>query len=183
MRRPSPLTAVTQRNRGRWFERLLDQAHAHYAHEGRAQIRRQPTPTLPLRERIPGGRIRLIAIPVGRADVDYRGTLAGGRAIAFDAKSTATARGWSGRIPAHQLDILRAEHRLESVCGIMLAQWAPGWDQPRVIWVPMGAAEHLSVGCWTAADALGLAGAAAVPFHGWPDYLEVVTTAPTREVS
>ncbi|TET54120.1 MAG: hypothetical protein E3J64_02425 [Anaerolineales bacterium] len=102
-------------NRGRFFERYLEHLHIRYWQEMRARIEFVPTPTRPRR-----GRQGTTWVPVRKGIVDYVGVLAGGRFVAFDAKSTKSETGWrvkvSRRSPrndtSHQWDYLNEVHAL-----------------------------------------------------------------------
>jgi recombination protein U len=96
-------------NRGRFFEQYLHHLHARYRVEERARIDFIPTPTRPHNDQ---GRV--MWAPVCKGIVDFVGVLAGGRFVAFDAKSTKNTHSWrvkvSGRSPrndaTHQWEYL-----------------------------------------------------------------------------
>jgi recombination protein U len=79
----------THANRGRFFEEYLHHLHARYRDQGRARIDFIPTPTQPH-----NGRNGVSWVPVRKGIVDFVGVLAGGRFVAFDAKSTRNTRSW-----------------------------------------------------------------------------------------
>jgi len=76
-------------NRGRFFEQYLEHSHTRYRAEERARIDFIPTPTRPHNDR---GQVTWV--PVRKGIVDFVGVLAGGRFVAFDAKSTRNTRSW-----------------------------------------------------------------------------------------
>ena len=102
-------------NRGRFFEEYLQHLHTRYRRRGRARIDFIPTPTRPHNSK--GG---VAWVPVRKGIVDFVGVLAGGRFVAFDAKSTRNTRSWqvktSRRSPAndvtHQWEYLTEVHAL-----------------------------------------------------------------------
>jgi recombination protein U len=102
-------------NRGRFFEEYLQHLHARYRQQGRARIDFIPTPTRPHNSQ--GG---VAWVPVRKGIVDFIGVLAGGRFVAFDAKSTRNTRSWrvktSSRSPSndttHQWEYLADVHAL-----------------------------------------------------------------------
>jgi penicillin-binding protein-related factor A (putative recombinase) len=79
----------THANRGRFFEEYLQHLHARYRDQGRARIDFIPTPTRP--HNIRNG---VSWVPVRKGIVDFVGVLAGGRFVAFDAKSTRNTHSW-----------------------------------------------------------------------------------------
>ena len=87
-------------NRGRFFEEYLQHLHTRYRQQGRARIDFIPTPTRPYNSQ--GG---VAWVPVRKGIVYFVGVLAGGRFVAFDAKSTRNRRSWrvkaSSRSPAN----------------------------------------------------------------------------------
>ncbi len=105
----------THANRGRFFEEYLQRLHARYREEGHARIDFIPTPT-----RSHNGRNGVSWVPVRKGIVDFVGVLAGGRFVAFDAKSTRNTCSWrvktSRRSPcndaSHQWDYLSEVHAL-----------------------------------------------------------------------
>jgi recombination protein U len=105
----------TQANRGRFFEEYLQHLHTRYREQGRARIDFIPTPTRPR-----NGRNGVTWVPVRKGIVDFVGVLAGGRFVAFDAKSTRNTRSWrvktSRRSPCndttHQWEYLSEVHAL-----------------------------------------------------------------------
>ena len=80
-------------NRGRFFEDYLQHLHAHYRQQGRARIDFIPTPTRPR-----GTGDAVTWVPAHKGTVDFVGVLAGGRFVAFDAKSTRNTRSWRVKI-------------------------------------------------------------------------------------
>jgi penicillin-binding protein-related factor A (putative recombinase) len=102
-------------NRGRFFEEYLQYLHNRYRAEGRARIDFISVPTQPRKD---AGRVTWV--PAGKGIVDFVGLLAGGRFVAFDAKSTRKTDAWrvktNRRSPRndteHQWDYLRQVHEL-----------------------------------------------------------------------
>ncbi|GMA49344.1 Holliday junction resolvase RecU [Alicyclobacillus contaminans] len=74
---------ISQANRGMAFEELVEYANRQYHARGVAVIQKVPTPVKMIRR---GAQI-VSAFPERKSTVDFIG-VAGGRAIAFDAKST-----------------------------------------------------------------------------------------------
>lgn len=96
---------ISRANRGRALERLIEISNAAYRRQGRAVVHKIPTAWLPLRD----GRGRIVSAKVEqKAVVDFLGVLAGGRAVAFDAKQNREVT----RFPfddrwAHEVQFLR----------------------------------------------------------------------------
>jgi recombination protein U len=95
-----------QANRGRFFEEYLQHLHTRYREQGCARIDFIPTPTRPH-----NGRDGVTWKPVHKGIVDFVGVLAGGRFVAFDAKSTHNTRSWR----------VKTSHR--SPCNDTTHQW------------------------------------------------------------
>jgi recombination protein U len=123
-------------NRGRFFEEYLQHLHARYRQQSRAHIDFIPTPTRPHND-----RDRVAWVPVRKGIVDFVGVLAGGRFVAFDAKSTRNTRSWrvkvSSRSPAndttHQWEYLTEVYALGGLAFYLI--YAEALD--RVFVAPM----------------------------------------------
>jgi penicillin-binding protein-related factor A (putative recombinase) len=93
----------------------LQHLHTRYREQGRARIDFVPTPTRPRND-----RSGVAWVPVKKGIVDFVGVLAGGRFVAFDAKTTRNTRSWrirtSRRSPCndttHQWEYLNEVHEL-----------------------------------------------------------------------
>jgi len=93
-------------NKGGWLEALVEfQNDIYYRPRGIADIRRVHVNWVP--ERGAGGKI-VGAHPAKKSELDFKGTLMGGRAVSFDCKETANERGLPlGNIEEHQVDYMR----------------------------------------------------------------------------
>jgi penicillin-binding protein-related factor A (putative recombinase) len=126
-----------QANRGRFFEEYLRRLHARYRDQGRARIDFIPTPTRPH-----NGRDGASWVPVHKGIVDFVGVLAGGRFVAFDAKSTRNTRSWrvktSRRLPCndttHQWEYLSEVHVLGGLAFYLI--YAERLDRVFVALIP-----------------------------------------------
>lgn len=100
---------------GRAWEMRLEQWHRQYREAGDADVTKNNVPT-----KVVKGRL----IRSGKADVDYDGTLPGGRSVRFDAKEV-TEGGYLdislAHFPRHQREALARHHALGAVC--FLAVW------------------------------------------------------------
>lgn len=101
-RPPAPRGPNANAAIGRSLEELLDWQHREYERLGRAVVFYNGT-----RARARRGRDGQVHFVAGASLPDYSGVLAGGQAIAFDAKTTADPDGWSWRRGGlHQRDTL-----------------------------------------------------------------------------
>jgi penicillin-binding protein-related factor A (putative recombinase) len=106
---------TTRANQGRFFEKYLQHLHTRYREQGRARIDLIPTPTRPR-----NGWNGVTWVPVQKGIVDFVGVLAGGRLVAFDAKSTRNTRFWRVKVSrrssrndtTHQWEYLSEVHGL-----------------------------------------------------------------------
>lgn len=122
------LTGLRAAAAGKYFERELETLHARWEAEGVARIRKMPVPTVSLRRRGAGGAPARIV--VASADPDFYGVLAGGRAVAMEAKRTSrhlkemsiVERGQKMRegVRVHQLEALA---RIAGLGGLVALVW------------------------------------------------------------
>lgn len=116
--------AVAYANRGRSLERLIEISNAAYRRQERAVVHKVPTAWLPLRD----GRGRIVGAKVDqKATVDFLGVLAGGRAVAFDAKENREA----SRFPldarwGHEVEFLRAVAAAGGITFLVIEQVTQG---------------------------------------------------------
>ena len=115
---------------GASWEKWLDALHRNYRRRKVAVIYRSP-PGIHI-ERNRGGRItgRL----TGKGPPDYTGTLTGGHAIGFDAKSTRQTRWTLDNIKDHQAADLDAWEEAGAIGGIMLRFTSGG--RSVMAWLP-----------------------------------------------
>jgi len=91
-------------NKGRGLEALLEYQNGLYKSKGVADIRKVHVNWVPQRA---GGQI-VGAYPAKKSELDFKGTLAGGRAISFDCKETSNPRGLPlANIKPHQISYMR----------------------------------------------------------------------------
>ena len=77
------------RQKGQYFEQRLDGSFDYYRDRGYAVIEKTPEPMKVIK---PEGSGRFLACYTKKAQVDYKGTLKGGRTILIEAKFTSTDR-------------------------------------------------------------------------------------------
>lgn len=123
-------TTVSHANRGRSLERLIEISNAAYRRQGRAVVHKVPTAWMPLRN----GSGRIVSAKVEqKATVDFLGVLAGGRAVAFDAKENREET----RFPldarwAHEVQFIRDEMAVGGI-GFLIIEQVP---QDRIYLLP-----------------------------------------------
>lgn len=131
-------------NLGRAFETELERSHQYYAVKKLAAVQKNPHSWVFItgqryRQSLSKGMASLLAktetggfMMRSKSDVDYSGTIKGGRSITFDAKATNDTSIALTRFAAHQLDILCADEALGALAGFMCKFAAAG----RVFWLP-----------------------------------------------
>lgn len=112
------LQGKRNKNNGALFEEIISVACEFYEAEGLAKIEKEMEPMKPIREL---GRGKFIACYTKRSGVDYKGTLKGGRAIAFEAKHTDTELMKRTRLEPWQMDYLRQHTKLGAETFVLLS--------------------------------------------------------------
>lgn len=118
---------------GHFFEGYIKAACIHYRHIKRAEIDKTPEPFRVSKKHQDGtftGRFTALAQP------DFKGTLSGGRSIAFEAKYTTTDRMKRGVLTETQMEALEYHSDLGAVAGVCIGiqdkfffiPWAIWWD-------------------------------------------------------
>lgn len=103
---------------GAAFENLIDRSCEYYKQQGIAMIEKTPEPMRTLR---PLGSGRFEAVYTKQAQPDYKGTLIGGRAIAFEAKHTDKDRIMRSVISDEQEKCLDAYEQMGAVCYVLVS--------------------------------------------------------------
>ena len=97
------------RANGLHFEEIIDAGCNYYRVKGAADIEKTPEPMRPIKD-MGGGKF--LAVYTKAAQADYKGLLAGGRAINFEAKHTDTGRMEQSRVTEDQAErLLRSPWR------------------------------------------------------------------------
>lgn len=126
------------RKAGEIFEAMLESSLDWYRQQGLMDVKKTPEPMKPIRSSGKPGQF--LAHFVKPAQVDFSGTLAGGRAIRFEAKQTDTDRFTRDRLTPEQLGDLARHHSLGAYCCVMICF---GFDHayriPWVVWNDMKA--------------------------------------------
>ena len=103
---------------GETFEELIERACARYDRAGIAYIEKTPEPTKPIRALKAG---QFVTVFTKQAQPDYKGTLAGGRAVVFEAKHTASGRIEQSRVTPEQSAALDKHHALGAACFVLVS--------------------------------------------------------------
>lgn len=103
---------------GQIFEMQIDRALEYYKDRGMAIVKKTPEPMKPIRPA--GTRGQFVACFTKPAQVDYSGTLKGGRAIRFEAKQTDTDRFERDRLTPEQMADLEEHEKLGAYCCVMI---------------------------------------------------------------
>lgn len=102
---------------GERFEKMIDQALRYYKERDIAVINKTPEPMKLIKSL---GEGKFVACFAKKAQVDFCGSLAGGRAIRFEAKQTDTDRFTRDRLTDEQMDDLRTHAEMGAYCCVML---------------------------------------------------------------
>lgn len=103
---------------GEYWESMIEAACRHYRLEGKAEITKTPEPMRPIK---PLGQGKFIAHYEKMAQPDYKGTLAGGRAIVFEAKHTDTGKMQRSVISSEQEKQLNRHEKMGAECFVMVS--------------------------------------------------------------
>lgn len=103
---------------GEFWEQMIEAACRQYQIEGKAEIAKTPEPMHPIK---PIGQGKFIAYYEKMAQPDYKGTLAGGKAIVFEAKHTDTGRLQRSVISSEQEKQLDRHAKLGAECFVMVS--------------------------------------------------------------
>ena len=120
---------------GDYFEALIEAGCNFYRGRKVADIEKTPEPMRPIKSL---GEGRFVAIFEKQAQPDYKGTLAGGQAVMFEAKSTATDRITQDRVTEDQAERLSRCAELGGL-AFVLCQFASGqvYKLPWGVWQGM----------------------------------------------
>lgn len=102
-----------QKNRGKWFEKAIEQSNTIYKYKNMALVDKIATP---VNFNTRTGKAFFSA----KSTVDFIGCDSNGRMIAFDAKEVAQKNLPHGNIADHQLEYLRRAHKLGADAFILV---------------------------------------------------------------
>ena len=112
------LTGAQARAAGEFFEKQIEGSMNWHFDRGLLKADKTPEPMKPIR---PMGRSgQFLAHYEKKAQVDFCGTMAGGRSVRFEAKQTNTDRFDRNRLTGDQMDDLRDHQSLGALCFVLL---------------------------------------------------------------
>lgn len=101
---------------GEFFEDMISATCAYYSDLGKAEIEKTPEPMKPIRDMKNG---RFLAVYTKMAQPDYKGTIAGGQAVVFEAKHTDTGKLNRNVVSEEQEKRLNRHERLGAICFVI----------------------------------------------------------------
>jgi len=104
---------------GGYWEEMIEASCQYYRLKGTAEITKTPEPMKPLAR--PNNRGQFLACYTKQAQPDYKGTLAGGRTIVFEAKHTDTDRLEQRVVSEEQKNQLNRYMALGADCFVMVS--------------------------------------------------------------
>lgn len=113
------LRGAQNRAAGEYFEGMIKNACSRYREMGYADIDKTPEPTKQLTKM--DGHGKFTACYEKRAQPDFKGTLAGGRSVVFEAKFTSTGRMKQDVVLPQQAESLDRHESLGALCFIVAA--------------------------------------------------------------
>ena len=104
---------------GEHFENMITASLNWYCDKGVAFVEKTPEPMKPLRK--PDRQGRFLACYTKAGQPDFKGTLAGGRAVVFEAKHTDSDKIDQSRLTPEQVESLTLHHKLGAAAFIMVS--------------------------------------------------------------
>ncbi len=114
----SQIQGAQNRAAGLFFENLLEKSLRWYEDEGLMKVTKTPEPMKPIRPMNKSGQF--IACYTKQAQVDFSGTITGGRSIRFEAKQTDTTRFTRNRLSEEQMNDLEKHSQLGALCYVII---------------------------------------------------------------
>lgn len=124
------LRGYQSRVAGETFEGIIMASLDWYRDRGEADIEKTPEPMKPLRA--PNSKGQFLACYTKAAQPDFKGTLAGGRSVVFEAKHTDTGKAEQRIVSEEQTKRLTSHSRLGAVSFVLVSFGLP--DVYRVPW-------------------------------------------------
>lgn len=113
------MQGLRSRVAGEHFERMIELSLNWYRATGRAHVEKTPEPMKPLGK--PNGHGQFVACYTKAGQPDFKGTLAGGRGVVFEAKHTDNDRIDYSRVTGDQNDSLTLHDRLGAVAFVLVS--------------------------------------------------------------
>ena len=104
---------------GAYWEKMIDRACEQYKRDEKAAIEKTPEPMKVLSK--PNNKGQFLACFAKAAQPDYKGTLAGGRAVVFEAKHTDTGKMSRNAISVNQEIQLNLHQKLGATTFVLLS--------------------------------------------------------------
>lgn len=123
------LKGAMSRAQGQHFEEIIEGACNYYRMKGAADIEKTPEPMRPIKD-LGGGKF--VAVYTKAAQADFKGIMAGGRGINFEAKHTSADRMEQDRVTTDQAERLERAAALGGI-AFVLCSFGPT-DFFRVPW-------------------------------------------------
>lgn len=134
--RPDPkrqLQGARNRSAGLYFEQMLDWTCEFYLNTGVAKVKKTPEPVKVLSRIDRQGRFT--ACFEAKAEPDYKGAIAGGTTVVFDAKHTDTDRILHNRLSAEQAKALREYHAMGAAAFVVVSMGFQNFYRvPWILW-------------------------------------------------
>ena len=112
------LAGARSRVAGNAFEDMIEASCKWYEMHGMLKATKTPEPMKPLGK--PNAKGQFLACYTKKAQVDFSGTMIGGRSVRFEAKETETDRIERSRVSDKQMDDLRAHQSIGALCFVLL---------------------------------------------------------------
>lgn len=126
------------REAGEMFEEIIASSLDWHEARGILKADKTPEPMKPLQK--PNKKGQFLACYTKKAQVDFCGTMQGGRAVRFEAKQTDTDRFERSRLTDKQMDDLRGHEKLGALCFVLLCFGVQNFYRvPWTVWENMKA--------------------------------------------
>lgn len=112
------LLGAQARAAGETFEKQIEGSLNWHFDRGLLKAKKTPEPMKPISK--PNKRGQFLACYDKKAQVDFCGTMYGGRSVRFEAKQTNTDRFGRSRLTGDQMDDLRDHQQLGALCFVLL---------------------------------------------------------------
>jgi len=112
------LMGARNRAAGRNFEEIIEAACQFYSDKGIAYILKTPEPMQPTKDL---GNGKFIAHFAKKAQPDFKGTLAGGKTVAFEAKHTSTDRMLQSVVSDEQTKAFNLYTKMGAECFVLVS--------------------------------------------------------------
>lgn len=112
------IAGARSRVAGDAFENMIGASLQWYFDRGILKADKTPEPMKPISK--PNAKGQFLACYTKKAQVDFSGTMIGGRSVRFEAKETDTVKFERSRLTGKQMDDLREHQQLGALCFVLL---------------------------------------------------------------